>query len=145
MIEDLEYLLDKLRDQSKVNEVVIIYKDKVNKINRENYYPNEDGSIVFHKKQNVSDTGYSVSELIELFERYGDKITDFSFQTWDDSLQPFVNIYESELYSSHGSYTCAIIVGDGDEVLSMPGKVNDNMTWASDMLYPELMGIKSQI
>lgn len=145
MIEDLEYLLDKLRDQPKVNEIVIIYKDKVNKINRENYYPSEDGSIVFHKKKEVSETGYSVSEMIELLERYGEKVTDFSFQAWDDSLQPLVNIYESELYSAHGSYTCAIIVGDGNEVLSMPGKVNNNLSWATDLLYPELIGIKSQI
>ena len=146
MIEDLEYFLDKLRDQPKVNEIVIIYKDKVNKVNRENYYPDEDGSIVFHKKVSVSDLGYSVSEMIEFLERYGEKIKDFSFQVWDDSLQPFVNIYESELYAPHGQYTCAVITGDGSDVLSMPGKVNDdNMLWASDMLYPELAGIKSQI
>lgn len=147
MIEDLEYFLEKLKDQQKVNEIVIIYKDKVNKINRENYYPDENGSIVFHKKQNVSETGYSVSEMTELLERYGELIKEFSFQTWDDSLQPFVNIYESKLYSAHGSYTCAVTVGNaGEGVLKMPGKVNDDsMSWASDILYPELIGIKSQL
>lgn len=138
MTEDTEYLMEKLGDQPITNQIVISYDGKMNKLRRDNYYPDENGHIKFLKQTDWTGTGFSVSEMLELLKKYQSLIVDVGFETWDGSEQPMVAIYESELYSSWGEYTCVIITGDSGVAFSMPGKVlDDKIGWATDLLYPD--------
>lgn len=135
--EELDYLIRKLMDQPITNQVVINYQGKMSKLQNLDYYPDADGHITYQALTDWSIQGYSVSEMLECLKRYREKIHSVDFQAYDGSVQEMINIYESEFYSSHGEYSCVIIVGE-DKPFDMPGKISDDkIGWATDLLYPD--------
>lgn len=143
MIQDTNVIIKELIAQTQTNEIIIQYHDHVGFLKREDYYPSEDGMIVFHKKLSVKDDdGYSVAEMLELLLRYRDVVGGISFQAWDNSLQPFINMYESEAFSGHGNLSTVIMVGD-EEDTNFIDKVT--LSYGESLLYPELRGIPSSL
>lgn len=107
------------------------------KVKREDYFPNEDGLIIFKNQVSWSETGYSVYEMLELLKKYRDRIHHVQFEACDGSMQNLVNLYESDAYSNNGEYSCVLIIGDGNKVIEQVGKVN-NKIYIEGMLFPQL-------
>lgn len=135
--EDIDFFIEFLLNSSKLNQLVVLFKDKATKIARENYYP-ENGLVIFKNLNDWSIDGFSSFEMSEFLIKYRDKINKILFTTNDGSVQGFVNAYESELFSDYGNYASVVVVGDGKGVMKFPGKINpetSRLSWSSDTLY----------
>ena len=103
------------------------------KIQREDYFPDESGRLVFHAKLDWSLEGYSVAELLELLQKYGDRVSDILFQASDMNEHKLLNIFEVDNIGTAGDYSCIINVGVPGEVLKVYGNP-DNSNWLTDSL-----------
>lgn len=134
MSEDLEYLIERLENQAGTNQCVVVYHDKCCKILREDYFPDEDGILTFHRKMDWTYEGYSVDEALELLKKYSDRISKVLFESYDGSIQEMVNVYESDSIGTDFEYSCFILVGEPGEPLKRYGNPqNDN--WMTDTFY----------
>lgn len=137
MIEEVKYLIQELSNQSEHNQIVLNYKNHISKILKDEYFPDVHEKIVFKSLKDWSVSGYSVGEMLEFLHRYGENIKTIGFTSYDDKVQPLINIYESNLYSSIGEYTCVLIVGKSIKRRDLYGKVSSSNSWYSDRLYPD--------
>lgn len=126
LIEDVEFLITSLHNYATTNQILINYNSEICKVARENYYPDEDGRVVFHKLQKWVDESYSVAEMLEFLEKYCELIKDVKFQAHDGSIQPLVNFAETCDVSGVTWYT-HIIVGDGSLPMKMPPNNQQNL------------------
>lgn len=116
---DVEFLTKKMYDFATTNQLVIMYQDKLCQVNREDYYPDSDGVLTFHKRLEWEDNSYSVAEMKELLEKYQDLIKDVRFEAYDSSIQELINITERSDSAGIVFYT-VLIVGDKEEVMTLP-------------------------
>ena len=117
VVEDVRFLAEKLHDFATTNQILINYDNAICKMKRMDYYPEDDGSVIFYKEERWIDDSYSVAELLEFIEKYGTLIKDMKFQASDGSLQPFVTITETCDNTGVVWYT-HIIVGDGSRPIT---------------------------
>lgn len=135
----MEYMIEQLNSQSRNNQIYLLYKDKVSKMKREDYYPDNTGTVIFHSTSDWTETGYSVYEMLEFLRKYGDRISKILFEGSDNKVHSLISIYESDLYSSFSEYSCVIKIGvPGKDVYSREGKVLDNYN-ISDMMYTGIL------
>ncbi len=136
--EDIDFFIEFLLNSSKLNQLVVLFNGKATKVARENYYPDNNGLVVFKNQNDWSIDGFSSFEMTEFLTKYRNKINKILFTTNDGDVQGFVNAYESELFSDYGNYASVIVVGDGKGVMKFPGKINpetSKLSWSSDTLY----------
>jgi hypothetical protein len=81
--EIISYVLERINNQASTNQLVIVLEGKCCKIERENYFPDDNGLIEFHKKLDWTEPGYSIAELLELLEKYHDRISRITFEAVD--------------------------------------------------------------
>lgn len=117
--EDLEFLIKKSYDFAPTNQMVIMYQDKLCQISREDYYPDDEGLVVFHKQLSWQSNAYSIAELREFLEKYRSIIQEVRFEAFDGSIQELINITEKSDVSGIVFYT-VLIVGDREEPLVLP-------------------------
>ena len=135
MNSDVEYLLEKLSNQSGTNQCVVSLNERCNKILREDYFPDENGKLVFHAKTEWVDEGYSVAEMLELLQKYGDRVNEVLFETWNGEIHNLINIFEVDNIGVVGEYNCLMIVGKAGEPLKLYNNP-DNCNWiTSDNIY----------
>lgn len=134
---EIDYLVRELNGQLQNNQMLTMYDGKMGKIKRENYFPDENGVVCFDNLSTWSDVGWSVYEMTEFINKYRDRITDLRFRAYDGSIQPFMNVYESEAYSNNGEYSSVVVLGESDSHIDLVGKVSGN-SWFTDSLFPEL-------
>lgn len=115
--EDIDYFIREIENQAGVNQCVVEYNGKCCKIEREDYFPDENGLIVFHKKTDWVDEGYSVAEMLELLKRFRSRIKKIQFEEVMGTIQNFANVYESYAFGRSFQLTCIICVGDGNGVM----------------------------
>lgn len=112
-------LAQKLYDYAPTNVLLVNYKQKLCQIDRLEYYPDENGKVLFKAKLKWKDWSYSVGEMLEFIEKYGHLIKDMKFQAYDLSEQPLVNFSETCDRAGVVWYT-HLIVGDGSDVMELP-------------------------
>lgn len=117
VIEDVEKLSESLHNYADTNQLLISYEDSIVKIKRDNYFPDENGLVIFESEKKWLEDSYSVAEMLEFIEKYGELIKEIKFRAFDDSLQPLVNFSESCDASGVVWFT-HIIVGDGSKPLT---------------------------
>ena len=133
MLDDVEYFVSRAKNQAGTNQLVVVLDDKCCKVMREDYYPNKDGEIIFHKKLDWTDEGYSVSEVLELIRKYSDRIKDIKFQAYDGNIYPLVNVFESDSLGDVFEFSCLVIVGDKEKTMRVYGNP-ENQNWMTDTL-----------
>ena len=137
-MKDVEYLLDEMRNQGKNNQIYLLHDGKVSKVKREDYYPDENGVVVFHADLNWRNTGYSVYEMEEFLSKYGEKISKVLFEDCEGNTHEAISVYESDSYSSYAEYSCVITIGvPGQGTYKREGIVDDSHS-LSDMMYTSI-------
>lgn len=137
-MKDVEYLLDEMRNQGKNNQIYLLHDEKVSKVKREDYYPDENGVVVFHADLNWRNTGYSVYEMEEFLSKYGEKISKVLFEDCEGNTHEVISVYESDAYSSYAEYSCVIKIGvPGQDTYKREGIVDDSHSF-SDMMYTSI-------
>ena len=132
-------MLEQFNNQGRNNQIYLSYKDKISKMKREEYYPDDKGLVIFHSTIDWSETGYSVYEMLEFLRKYGDRIKKIMFDGYDGKPHSLISIYESDLYSSFAEYSCVIKIGTpGKSILKQEGKVLNNYS-VSDMMYTGIL------
>ena len=114
MIEDVRFLIEQLSNQDITNPCAVSSKERLCRINRENYYPDENGLLVFHKQTEWDSDCYSVGEMLELLKKYGDRVANIKFEDVDGIIQPLENVFEVENIGDAHEFDCVIMVGEGD-------------------------------
>ena len=120
IIPEVELIFEQLHNYATTNQLIICYENKLCKIDRLDYYPSEDGSIVFKNLLNWRQNSYTVAEMLEFLDKYGELIKDIKFEASDGSIQPLVRFEESCDISGVVWYTY-IIVGDGNRPFTRIG------------------------
>lgn len=139
MNADIQYLMEQLKGQRENSQIYVSYKDKVSKVSKEEYCPDENGLVVFNSTIDWRQTGYSVYEMLEFFRNYEDKVCKIRFRWLDGKEHDFISVYESDLYSSFSEYSCVIQIGvPGKGTYKQEGKVLDNYN-VSDMMYTGIL------
>jgi hypothetical protein len=131
--EIISYVLERINNQASTNQLVIVLEGKCCKIERENYFPDDNGLIEFHKKLDWTEPGYSIAELLELLEKYHDRISRITFEAVDGNQYEPLNIYESDSIGDAFTYSCFILVGDPDAPIDIQGNPQSE-SWTSDRL-----------
>lgn len=135
----MEYMLEQFNNQGRNNQIYLSYRDKISKMKREEYYPDDKGLVIFHSTVDWSETGYSVYEMLEFLRKYGDRIKKIMFDGYDGKPHSLISIYESDLYSLFAEYSCVIKIGTpGKSILKQEGKVLNNYS-VSDMMYTGIL------
>ena len=112
-------LAEKMHDYAPTNILLVNYRQKLCQIDRLEYYPDEDGKVLFMAKKKWEDCSYSVGEMLEFIEKYGHLIKDLKFQAYDLSEQSLVNFSETCDVAGVVWYT-HLIVGDGSDTMKLP-------------------------
>lgn len=133
MSEDIEYFISRIQNQAGTNQIVVVLNDKCCKVEREDYFPDENGILTFHKKSNWRNEGYSVAEVLELIKKYSDRINDIRFEAFDGNVYPLVNVFESDSIGDDFEFNCFILVGDLEKVMKVYGNP-ENQNWMTDTL-----------
>lgn len=133
MSEDIEYFVSRIQNQAGTNQLVIVLDDKCCKVERENYFPDEDGILTLHKKSDWRDEGYSVAEVLELIKKYSDRINNIRFEAYDGTVHSLVNVFESDSIGDAFEFSCFILVGDPGQVMKVYGDP-ENQNWMIDTL-----------
>lgn len=131
--EDILYFMERANNQAGTNQLVVVLNGQCCKVERENYYPDENGCVEFHKKTEWSEPGFSIAEILEFLQKYLDKITKISFEAIDGNQYAPVNVYESDSLGDVFTYSCFILVGDPDAPLELYGNPQ-NENWMTDNL-----------
>lgn len=148
-LNDIDYIQEELAGQSVYNECIVVYGDSCNKIDNNGYYIDDNGILVLKRLNKWNDTGMGVNELSNLLEYMKDKIKGIVFETNNSSNNsdssnnkyPVINIYESSMYSTFGSYTTVILVGNRDSNSTDTYKRHriDDIENNSDKLYTTII------
>lgn len=96
---------------------------KCNKLQSEDLYPDSDGVIVVHKLDNWSLSGMSVKVLLEVIDRYRDKITKVLVQDYQGNFMEIRNIFETTNLAEYGHYVTMLQV---DNFVKRDRKVMDD-------------------
>lgn len=131
--DDIQYFMERANNQAGTNQLVVVLKGQCCKIARENYYPDKDGVVVFHKMTEWTEPGFSVAEVLEFMQKYREIITKISFEAIDGNLYAPLNVYESDSLGDAFTYSCFILVGDPNEGLVVYGNPQGE-NWMTDNL-----------
>ena len=108
------YLLEVMQNHAQNNQLLINFRDKVFQVLRDDYYPDENGLIVFKRNTKWVENGFSVAELREILEKYHEKIKTILFEVSDTESYPMINMYESKDYAGIVYYTNIRVGTDED-------------------------------
>lgn len=122
MIQVVEYLLEDFQKHAPTCELEVCHDNKLCKIKRMEYLPDENGMIIFRKEDKWVNDGYSISEATEMITKYAESIKGILFEAVDGSFQEYVNSVEVEEGKSGTIFRLRIIVGE-----DIPMTFSDNM------------------
>ena len=123
MIYVVERLLQDFERHAQTCELEICYEDKLCKVKRMDYLPDDEGKLYFRKESSWVNDGYTIQEAVEFLKKYKEDITELLFEAYDGSFQPFVNTFEVKGDTSGVIYRLRILVGVAGE----PLVITDNM------------------
>ena len=126
LTEDVRYFIESLYNYATTNQLLINHRDiGMGKVVRTNYYPDKDGKVVFYSTTDWNESSYSVGELLELLELYGENIKTMEFQACDGNMYPFINFGESHDVSGEVWYTHIIVGNAGNPMMDIQGTHRD--------------------
>lgn len=115
MTEDLEYLSTQLEKYARTDQLVVNCKEKLYRLEREDYYPDENGYVGMHIMGRWVDNTFSVYELQEVIKQYGEQITELLFEV-DGEKYDFISASEISDYANM-TYLCVLNVGHKGDLL----------------------------
>lgn len=123
MTDNVSFLIEYLGMSNENNLCVVNNCGKCNKLQSEDLYPDSDGVIVVHKLDNWSLSGMSVKVLLEVIDRYRDKITKVLVQDYQGNFMEIRNIFETTNLAEYGHYVTMLQV---DNFVKRDRKVMDD-------------------
>lgn len=127
----LERMLYEIDNEARSNEIAVLHNNKLCKIEHGDYYPDEDGYIIFKRKIDWSSEGFCIGELEEILVRYGDRLKDVYFEDYDGSVEKVRTSYETEEIGNYGEFFCLVVVGEEDSgfMSELPKRVNTDTVY----------------
>ena len=128
MIKVIEDLLQDFERHAQTCELEVCYEDKLCKVKRMEYLPDDEGKLVFRKEDTWTNDGYTIVEAVEFLNKFGEQITELLFEAYDGSYQPYINSVEVQADMSGTEYRLRILVGEDG-----PLTFSDNMVMANQI------------